>query len=108
MAELPDQRRLWDAYGHAMGAAIGLELLMRIALINAAAKKIIEEKSFDQERRDKALTKIQGMTFGRTVQASKGPSQTSRMMRNFASPSRTLCPCGTISSTDCAKVTSHA
>lgn len=71
MSNLPDQKRLWDAYGHAMAASIGLELLMRIALINAATQELIKERRIDQESRDCALAKIQGMTFGRTVKMFK-------------------------------------
>ena len=31
----PEQERVWNAYGHAMGAAIGLELVFRIANLTA-------------------------------------------------------------------------
>jgi hypothetical protein len=31
----PNQERIWNAYGHAMGAAIGLELILRIANMTA-------------------------------------------------------------------------
>lgn len=31
----PEQERVWNAYGHAMGAAIGLELILRIANLTA-------------------------------------------------------------------------
>jgi hypothetical protein len=71
VADLPDQKQLWDAYGHAMGAATGVELLMRIALINVAADKLAKDGHLDQEHRSEALTKIQKMTFGQTVQAFK-------------------------------------
>src|SRR6266496_2122012 len=70
MADLPDQKQLWDAYGHAMGAATGLELLMRIALINSAAQRLIKEDRFEEDRA-KALAGIQRMTFGQTVQEFK-------------------------------------
>ena len=69
---LPDQKQLWDAYGHAMGASVGLELLMRIALINVATQELIKEKRFDQASREKILAEIQGLTFGRTVRKFKG------------------------------------
>jgi hypothetical protein len=71
VADLPDQKQLWDAYGHAMGAAGGLELLMRIALINDAAQRLAQEGLVDQNSRTKALEEIQGMTFGRTVRRFK-------------------------------------
>jgi hypothetical protein len=68
---LPDQKQLWDAYGHAMGAAVGLELLMRIALVNHAAHQLMRDNRFDEENRERVLADIQGMTFGRTVGAFK-------------------------------------
>jgi hypothetical protein len=36
----PQQERAWNAYGHAMGAAIGLELVLRIANITARFNRI--------------------------------------------------------------------
>ena len=36
MSEIaPPQERVWNVYGHAMGAAIGLELVLRIANLTA-------------------------------------------------------------------------
>lgn len=71
MAQLPDQRQLWDAYGHAMGAIGGVELLLRIALINKAVSVMIEEDDFTDDRKASELAKIQGRTLGPTVVAFK-------------------------------------
>jgi hypothetical protein len=71
VAELPDQKQLWNSYGHAMGAAVGLELLMRIALINTAAQKLIKEERRDEESRNRAIAEVQGMTLGQTVRSFK-------------------------------------
>jgi hypothetical protein len=70
VADFPDQRQLWNAYGHAMGAAIGLELTMRIALINDAARNMAEAVP-EQADRDEALANILALTFGRTVKKFK-------------------------------------
>lgn len=71
MTDLPDQKQLWDAYGHAMGAVGGVELLLRIALINVAVTKMVAEGDFTEERKKKELTKIQGKTLGSTVAVFK-------------------------------------
>lgn len=63
MANLPDQKQAWDAYGHAMGAAVGLELLMRIALLDEARKANPDSAGARQE----ALASILRMTFGQTA-----------------------------------------
>ena len=63
MAGLPDQKQMWDAYGHALGAAAGLELVMRIALLDAARKANLDSENARQE----ALKSIVGMTLGQTV-----------------------------------------
>lgn len=67
MADLPDQKRLWDAYGHAMGAIGGVELLLRIALINQAVAKMTAENYFTDARKKAELEKILGRTLGSTV-----------------------------------------
>lgn len=67
MANLPDQKPLWDAYGHAMGAIGGVELLLRIALINSAVTKMVSEDDCTDERKRTELKKIQGRTLGDTV-----------------------------------------
>jgi hypothetical protein len=71
MTELPNQKPLWDAYGHAMGAIGGVELLLRIALINVAVTRMVAEGDFTEERKKKELSKIQGRTLGSTVAAFK-------------------------------------
>jgi len=69
MAEQPlsahsaDQKQLWDAYGHALGAASGWELAMRIALIHEAATK----GAGDEEAKRAAVQKILKMTLGTTA-----------------------------------------
>lgn len=64
MSDLPNQKQIWDAYGHAMGAAIGLESVMRIALLDAARKADPDSV----EARQKALASVLRMTFGQTAQ----------------------------------------
>ena len=71
MAELPDQKQLWDAYGHAMGAIGGVELLLRIALINKAVSEMIREDDFTEDRKASELAKIQVRTLGATIAAFK-------------------------------------
>ncbi len=71
MTDLPDQKQLWDAYGHAMGAIGGVELLLRIALINKAVAELSAENDFTDESKSAALTKIQGRTLGPTVAVFK-------------------------------------
>src|SRR5215212_2626347 len=63
MAELPNQKQMWDAYGHALGAAAGLELVMRIALLDAARKANPDSA----EARQEALASILRMTMGQTA-----------------------------------------
>lgn len=69
MAELPDQKQLWDAYGHAMGAIGGVELLLRIALINKVVGAMIGQDDFTDERKASELATIKGRTLGPTVAA---------------------------------------
>lgn len=71
MAEFPDQKQLWDAYGHAMGAIGGVELLLRIALINKAVAIMISESDFTDTLRHEVLEKIQRKTLGSIVAAFK-------------------------------------
>lgn len=71
MTDLPDQRALWDAYGHAMGAIGGVELILRIALINKAVAKMMAEEDFTEERKRAELLQIQGRTLGPTVAVFK-------------------------------------
>lgn len=71
MTELPNQRHLWDAYGHAMGAIGGVELLLRIALINKAVAKMVSESDFTEQRKQAELTKIRKRPLGATVAAFK-------------------------------------
>jgi len=59
----PDQKHLWDAYGHALGTAAGWELAMRIALIHNAATRVTEDEASKQS----AVTKILKMTLGQTA-----------------------------------------
>lgn len=68
---LPDQKRLWDAFGHAMGAIGGVELLLRIALINKAVATMTAEGDFTEERKKAELAQIQGRTLGATVAVFK-------------------------------------
>ena len=56
---------MWNAYGHAMGAAGGLELTMRIALLDAARKANPDSP----EARQEALASVLKMTFGQTINA---------------------------------------
>lgn len=63
MPELPNQKQMWDAYGHALGAAAGLELVMRIALLDAAR----QANPDSAEARQAALVSILRMTLGQTV-----------------------------------------
>jgi hypothetical protein len=67
MTDFPDQRRLWDAYGHAMGAIAGVELLLRIALINRAVSKMVADGDLTEGRKSAELAKIQQRTLGATV-----------------------------------------
>lgn len=62
--ELPNQKQMWDAYGHALGAAAGLELVMRVALLDAARKAHPDSA----EARQAALATIFRMTMGQTAQ----------------------------------------
>ena len=55
---------MWDAYGHALGAAAGLELVMRVALLDAARKANPDSA----EARQAALATILRMTMGQTAQ----------------------------------------
>ncbi len=64
MPDLPNQKQMWDAYGHALGAAAGLELVMRVALLDAARKAHPDSS----EDREAALASILRMTLGRTAQ----------------------------------------
>ena len=64
MPELPNQSKMWDAYGHALGAAAGLEMVMRIALLDAARKANPDSA----EARQTALAAILRKTLGQTVQ----------------------------------------
>lgn len=64
MAELPSQKQMWDAYGHALGAAAGLELVMRIALLDKARKANPDAP----EARQEALASILRLTLGQTAQ----------------------------------------
>jgi len=64
MAELPSQKQIWDAYGHAMGAAAGMELVLRIALLDAARKANPDLA----EARQTALRSILRMTLRNTVE----------------------------------------
>jgi hypothetical protein len=59
----PDQKHLWDAYGHALGAAAGWELAMRIALIHNAATTVTE----DEAAKKSAITKILKMTLSQSA-----------------------------------------
>ena len=63
ITEAPDQRQLWDTYGHAMGAALAVELLMRIALLDAARRRHVD----DRAAQETALHRIIGLTFGGTA-----------------------------------------
>ena len=71
MAELPDQRGLWDAYGHAMGAIGGVELLLRLALMNKSVAKMLAENDYTDHRKEAELKKILQRTLGATVAAFK-------------------------------------
>jgi len=63
MSQAPSQKEFWDAYGHALGAAAGLELSMRIALLHAAA----QDGPLSPEERAAAIDKIRRMTLGGTA-----------------------------------------
>lgn len=65
MSELPSQKQFWDAYGHAMGAATGLELTMRIALVHAAAKQGVS----GPEATAAEINRIRRMTLGSTAKS---------------------------------------
>jgi hypothetical protein len=54
-----------------MGAIGGVELLLRIALINRAASKLIAEDKFTEENKTAALAQIHARTLGPTVAAFK-------------------------------------
>lgn len=92
MVELfPDQKQLWDAYGHAMGAIGGVELLLRISLINAAVTKMIVEGDFTDDRKKAELAKIQGRTLGQTVATFKKEFPQLETTQLSATPSKTQC-----------------
>ena len=65
MSNFPDQKQFWDAFGHAMGAATGLELTMRIALVHAAAK----QRQQAPEAITAVINRIRGMTLGGTAKS---------------------------------------
>ena len=65
MSNFPDQKQFWDAYGHALGAATGLELTMRIALVHAAAK----QGQRAPEATTAVINRIRGMTLGGTAKS---------------------------------------
>lgn len=54
-----------------MGAIGGVELLLRVALINKAVAKMFAEDDFTEERKATELAKIQARTLGKTVAAFK-------------------------------------
>ena len=45
--DYPDQSRVWNAYGHALGAAIGLEQIMRWANFHRRALAILAKETSD-------------------------------------------------------------
>ena len=67
MSDFPDQTRMWDAYGHAMRAAAGLELTMRIALWDATRTHFAD----NPEMREKTAERIRKLTFGGTAKKFK-------------------------------------
>jgi hypothetical protein len=71
VADLPDQKQLWDAYGHAMGAVGGVEILLRSALINKAVEKMTADGDLTEKRKAAELAKIQSRTLGNTVSVFK-------------------------------------
>lgn len=54
-----------------MGAIGGVELLLRIALINKAVARMVAEKDFTEKRKQAELAQIQGRTLGMTVATFK-------------------------------------
>ena len=68
--EFPDHDRLWHAYGHAMGAALGLEFVMRLAIFHKKAIKIIDASGSERNkisRRRKLIENSMKGTFGPVV-----------------------------------------
>lgn len=72
MTDFPDQKPLWDAYGHALGAIGGVELLLRLALMNSAVARMVADGNLSEERKKKELERIQRRTLGCTVAVFKG------------------------------------
>ena len=54
------QSRMWNAYGHALGAAAGLEFSMRFALWEAINTKYVS----DRDTASKVRARVGRMTFG--------------------------------------------
>jgi hypothetical protein len=65
VADFPDQKLLWDNYGHAMGAAHGLELAMRIAIWDYFIRKYLD----DRNTCNAEVAKLAKMTIGGTYKA---------------------------------------
>lgn len=65
--EAPDQTEMWNAYGHAMGAATGLEMAMRMALLDAANKHFHDDEAAQADCAKRILSK----TFGQTISKFK-------------------------------------
>ncbi|WP_155263069.1 hypothetical protein [Sphingomonas segetis] len=66
-SDIPNQKSLWDAYGHAMGAAAGLELAMRTALWDATRVRYAD----DEPMRERVAARISKLTFGGTASKFK-------------------------------------
>lgn len=66
----PNQERLWNAYGHAMGAALGVELVIRWSNYHVRAKKLLQNERTDPNFPAKQSKLIQNAfegTFGQLV-----------------------------------------
>ena len=68
--ENPDQSRIWNAYGHALGAAIGLEQVMRWANFHRRTLAILANETLDgnsEAKKQKLVANALDGTFGQIV-----------------------------------------
>lgn len=65
--DFPDQERLWNAYGHAIGAALGVELVIRWSNYHVRAKKLLQGRPNDpnfEAKQNKLIQNAFEGTFG--------------------------------------------
>lgn len=63
-----DQTSMWNAYGHVLGAATGLELTLRIALLEA----VRTHPTADEGEKNRLRSRIRKLTFGGTAKKFMG------------------------------------